>query len=127
MSRIPKKLAGRGVAACSVTAALVTMAATPAHASWQAATTGASGVNIRDCYHPTVQLPPSTNCTLRVAVPAHTGVRIVCQAAGQSIDGNPVWDYVVWEGGPGRPEGFASDYYIDTGSPSWIPGIDICH
>jgi hypothetical protein len=95
---------------------------TAASASWDGATVGGSGVNVRDCYHPSVHLPPSTSCTYQTNLSAGTGVHIVCQRAGQNISGDPVWDYVVYSGG----EGFAADYYINTGYASWIPGIDIC-
>jgi hypothetical protein len=53
---------------------------------------------------------------------AGTAVHIVCQRSGQNINGDAVWDYVTYSGG----EGFAADYYINTGYASWIPGIDIC-
>ncbi|MFL6129542.1 MAG: hypothetical protein ACJ73E_10805 [Mycobacteriales bacterium] len=69
---------------------------------------------------------PSTSCTFVVFVPAYTALRIVCQKLGQNINGDAVWDYVVWEGGSGRPEGFAADYNINTGYSSWIPGVDRC-
>lgn len=101
-------------------------AATPAQASWHWAEVGwwtpSPGVSLRDCYHPTVQLPPSTNCRYMWALPAYTDVHVVCQRSGQDIYGNNVWDYIVYPGG----EGFVADYYMDTGHPSWIPGIDIC-
>jgi hypothetical protein len=103
----------------------VAASASPAQASWRAATTGSSGVTIRDCFHPTLQ-QPSTSCTYVTFVPANTPVRIVCQHSGQNIYGDPVWDYIVWEGGPGRPEGYAADYYINTTYPNWIPGVDVC-
>jgi hypothetical protein len=130
MPFLTKRIAASGLAACSVAAALVAIGATPASASWYGATTGGTGANIRDCYHPTVNLPPNTSCTFRASVAAWTGVRIVCQRQGQSVSGyygtTDLWDYVVWEGGSGRPEGFASDANINTGYAYWIPGIDIC-
>lgn len=94
----------------------------PALASWFTATVGNSGVNIRDCYHPSVHLPPSTNCTYQTALGRGTSVHIVCQRAGQDIGGDNVWDYVTYSGG----EGFAADFYLNTGYANWIPGIDIC-
>lgn len=96
--------------------------ASAASASWYGASVGASGVNIRDCYHPSTQLPPSTICTFHASLSAGTAVHIVCQRSGQNINGDAVWDYVTYSGG----EGFAADYYINTGYASWIPGIDIC-
>jgi hypothetical protein len=81
-----------------------------------------AGVTVRDCYHASVQLPPSTNCSPQTTPPAGTDVHIVCQRSGQNIFGNNVWDYVVYPGG----EGLVSDYYMDTGHASWIPGVDIC-
>jgi hypothetical protein len=95
---------------------------TAAQASWYTAYVGSSGVNVRDCYHPSVNLPPSTSCTYQATLGSGTQVHIVCQRAGQNIGGDNVWDYVTYSGG----EGFAADYYINTGYSSWIPGIDIC-
>jgi hypothetical protein len=118
----------RGRAALGVVGAvagLVLAGATVADAapaSWYYATVGSSGVNVRDCYHPTVQLPPSTNCTYQTTLGSGTGVHIVCQRSGQNIGGDPVWDYITYPGG----EGLAADYYIYTGYSSWIPGVDIC-
>jgi len=109
----------------SLAGATIAVSASPAHASWYPAKTGGSGVTIRDCFHPVVQ-QPSTSCTYVAFVPANTPVRIVCQHSGQSIGGDPVWDYIVWESGPGRPEGYAADYYINTGYANWIPGVDRC-
>jgi len=117
--------AGAAVGAVGAAAALAlagASAADAAPASWYTATVGSSGVNVRDCYHPTVQLPPSTNCTLHASLGAGTSVHIVCQRSGQNIGGDNVWDYVTYPGG----EGLAADYYIYTGYTSWIPGIDIC-
>lgn len=37
-----------------------------------------------------------------------------------------IWDYVVADGYPGRPEGFASDANIDTGTNGWISGMETC-
>ncbi|ROO50927.1 hypothetical protein EDC02_5788 [Micromonospora sp. Llam0] len=105
---------------------LVGLSAAPAAASWHPASVGYwtenPGLSLRDCYHPTVQLPPSQNCTFIKYLPRYTNVHVVCQRSGQNIYGNNVWDYVVYSGG----EGFVSDYYMDTTHPSWIPGIDIC-
>ncbi|HCT80666.1 MAG TPA: hypothetical protein DGT23_29685 [Micromonosporaceae bacterium] len=116
----------RLVLALMVAAAALFATAVPAQASWYAATVGSwtpsPGVSLRDCYHPSVNLPPNTGCTFVKSIPAGTSVRIVCQRAGQSIFSNNVWDYVVYPGG----EGFVSDYYMNTGYANWIPGIDIC-
>lgn len=87
----------------SLAGATIAISASPAHASWYPAKTGGSGVTIRDCFHSVVQ-QPSTSCTYVTFVPANTPVRIVCQHSGQSIGGDPVWDYIVWESGPGRPD-----------------------
>ncbi|MTK05172.1 hypothetical protein [Micromonospora sp. CP22] len=123
LTRIRRAAAVAGVTALAAGVG-VAVSAAPAQASWYAATTGGSGVTIRDCYHPPQS--PSTNCTFVAFVPANTPVRIVCQRSGQNIGGDPVWNYIVWEGGPGRPEGLASDYYIYTGYANWIPGVDHC-
>ena len=125
--RQPRRRTARRRIASAITVTLATTGAglamaAPALASWYPATVGHSGVNVRDCYHPTVHLPPSTNCTYQTTLRPGTGVHIVCQRAGQNINGDNVWDYVTYSGG----EGFAADYYIYTGYASWIPGIDIC-
>ncbi|WFE26751.1 hypothetical protein O7623_26285 [Solwaraspora sp. WMMD791] len=105
---------------------LVGLSAGPAAASWHAASVGSwtpdPGLSLRDCYHPTVKLPPSQDCTFIRHLPRYTSVHVVCQRSGQNIGGNNVWDYVVYSGG----EGFVSDYYMNTGHANWIPGIDIC-
>ncbi|MFC0623470.1 hypothetical protein [Kribbella deserti] len=114
----------RRITAITTTALAVTaIAITPAHASWYPATTGGSGANLRSC--------ASTSCPISAAsVPAWTGIRIVCQKVGQSVSGyygtSNLWNYIVWEGGPGRPEGFAADANINTGYSYWIPGIEVC-
>jgi hypothetical protein len=125
--RRPRSRTSRRRIATAITLALATagtglVMAGPAMASWYPATVGASGVNVRDCYHPTVKLPPSTNCTYLTTLSPGTSVNIVCQRTGQNIGGDNVWDYVVYSGG----QGLAADYYINTGYPSWIPGIDTC-
>lgn len=115
-----RRIGAVGAAGALVLAGTATATADPA--SWYPATVGGSGVNVRDCYHPTVQLPPSTNCTLHATLGSGTGVNIVCQRSGQNIGGDAVWDYITYPGG----EGLASDYYLYTGYSSWIPGIDVC-
>ena len=93
--------------------------------SWHPATVGggSSGgqVALRDCYHPVVQAP-STSCTLVKYVPTGISVHVVCQRSGQNINGNAVWDYVVYPGG----EGYMTDYYLITGYNGFIPGVDYC-
>ena len=115
----------RGAGVLAAAGALVLGATGVANASWHGATVGGwstGGVNLRDCYNPTVQLPPSTSCTYVKTVAPGTSVHVVCQRAGQNISGNNVWDYIVYPGG----EGFMADYYVNTGHANWIPGIDIC-
>jgi hypothetical protein len=112
----------RTASVVGVAGAIVAGSGGAAQASWFSASVGSSGVNVRDCYHPSVNLPPSTNCTYQATLRAGTPVHIVCQRAGQNIYGDNVWDYVTYSGG----EGFAADYYINTGYANWIPGIDIC-
>ncbi|NEA31948.1 hypothetical protein [Streptomyces sp. SID13031] len=117
------RLVRRLTAITSSAIALTAIAIAPAHASWYWATTGGSGANLRSC--------ASTGCPISAAsVPAWTGIRIVCQKVGQSVTGyygtTNLWDYVVWEGGSGRPEGFAADANINTGYSYWIPGIQVC-
>jgi hypothetical protein len=97
--------------------------ASPAQASWHSATVGGSGVNVRDCYHPTKAYQPSTSCTYQTTLGAGTSVHIICQHSGENIGGDSVWDYVSYNGG----EGYVADYYIYTGYNSWIPGVDVCN
>ncbi len=113
------------LALCLASSAAVAAPPSAAQASWYPASTGAYGVTIRDCFHPVVR-QPSTDCRPVAVVPPYTSVRIVCQHSGQNIGGDPVWNYIVWEGGSGRPEGYAADYYINTGYANWIPGVDRC-
>lgn len=120
--RMPRRRTAAALTLALATAGAGVVMADPALASWYPASVGSSGVNVRDCYHPTVHLPPSTSCTYQAALGAGTGIHIVCQRAGQNINGDNVWDYVTYSGG----EGYAADYYIYTGYSSWIPGIDIC-
>jgi hypothetical protein len=47
-------------------------------------------------------------------------VSIGCQQAGDPVNGNPVWDFVVGE------DGFIADRYVWTGHASWIPGVPKC-
>lgn len=124
-----RRLVRRGAATLllAMVAAGGTVAATagPAAASWYGASVGSwatGGVNVRDCYHPTVHLPPSTACTYVTTLPVNTGVHIVCQRTGQVVSGDGVWDYIAFNGG----EGLVADAYMNTGYSSWIPGVDIC-
>jgi hypothetical protein len=111
-----------GTAPANATTADTSAAVTPY--SWFAATVGGAGsgglVSLRDCYHP-VQTP-SQSCGLVYQVPTGTTVDIVCQASGQNIYGNSVWDYVVAPNG----EGYMSDYYLFTNHDGFIPGVDRC-
>ncbi|MGH3702478.1 MAG: hypothetical protein ACRDQY_24130 [Pseudonocardiaceae bacterium] len=95
-------------------------------ASWHDVTVGSyteDGVVLRDCYHPTVQLPPSTNCTFIKRVPPGTSTHVICQRVGQDISGNNLWDYVKFAD---NSEGLMADYYVDTGHPVRIPGVEEC-
>ncbi|OLR92258.1 hypothetical protein [Actinokineospora bangkokensis] len=99
--------------------------ASPAGAqSWHEASVGGGNsggaVTLRDCYHPTQT--PTTSCGPVASVPTGTVVHVVCQAGGQNIYGNAVWDYVVTPYG----EGYMADYYLFTGYDGWIPSVDRC-
>ncbi|KOX25515.1 hypothetical protein ADK67_16725 [Saccharothrix sp. NRRL B-16348] len=127
--RLLRKLLGRTIAVGAVAASVIAFTALPASAAWHAATAGGDGATIRDCYHP-VNLPPNLGCKPVITVPAWTQVRVVCQRQGQSITGyygtSDLWNYVVWEGGPNRPEGYVADANLDTGYPYRIPGVGTC-
>jgi hypothetical protein len=115
---------GAMAAAAAVAVGLSTLVgASPAHASWYGATVGNSGVNVRDCYHPSKAPQPGTSCTYQTFLGSGTGVHIVCQHSGDNIGGDNVWDYVTYNGG----EGYVADYYIYTGYSNWIPGVDVCN
>ena len=107
--------------AATATASLLTVGAQPAFASWHAGYTWTS-VTLRDCYHPTKAAQPSTSCTAKVVLPPNTNLHIICQHSGQTIDGNPVWDYVDTAYG----QGYVTDAYVRTGYANWIPGVDVC-
>lgn len=116
----------RIVGALSIAFPLMIGGAGVASASWHNATVGGStagGAALRDCYHPTAQLPPSTNCTFIKRVAPGTPTHVICQRAGQDISGNNLWNYVKFAD---NSEGFMADYYVDTGHPGRIPGIDEC-
>lgn len=117
----------RGTGVAALAGGLLVTAVGPAQASWQSATVynpdnSTPYVYVRDCYHPSTNLPPNTTCTYQTTLYNGTPVHVVCQRSGQTINGDSVWDYIVYNGG----EGFATDAYINTGYSSWIPGIDIC-
>ncbi|WP_328442746.1 hypothetical protein [Amycolatopsis sp. NBC_00438] len=99
-----------------------------AHASWSEATSWTGDeVNIRDCNHPK-QTPNATYCQSVAKMPPGTTVHIVCQARGATVINDNVWDYVVWDHGGVRSEGYTSNYYLSTNprSPYWLPGVDTC-
>lgn len=125
MTRGLRNWLGRTIAVAAAAVGIVAASAGSASASWVSATVGGystGGVSLRDCYHPTTQLPPSQNCTYIRTVAPGTPVHVVCQREGQNIYGDPIWDYIVTPNG----EGFMADYYVNTGYPGWIPGIDHC-
>jgi hypothetical protein len=115
----------KAAAVTAAAAGLVIGGAGLASASWAGATVGGyttGGVSLRDCYHPSVHLPPSQACTYLKTIAPGTPAHVVCQTVGQDIYGDSLWDYVVTSAG----EGFMSDYYVNTGYAGWIPGIDHC-
>lgn len=118
-SRVPARLA----AVVAVGATVLSLTAAPAHASWHAANVGGSGVNVRDCYHPTKPPWPGTSCRLQATLAPGTAVHVVCQYVGELVNGDTIWDYIVYPGG----EGYAADYYIDTHT-TWyrMPWVDEC-
>lgn len=122
MPTVSRILASAAAAAAMATG-IVAVDATAANAGWKAARVWPdAGVTVRDCYHPVVHWPPSTDCTKVTLLPKGYIVYIVCQHYGQVIQGDEVWDYVVTD----RGEGYAADAWIDTGGLKWIPGMDVC-
>jgi hypothetical protein len=120
-----RRIARHAIAVLGAAGSVVALAASPGHASWNSVDIGSSDVNMRDCYHPLQT--PSTNCNYVTTVPHGTTVHLVCQKAGQTIGDDSVWDYVVWDSNPSRPEGFVADWYVNTHTSSyWVPGVDHC-
>ncbi|MFG1901143.1 SH3 domain-containing protein [Micromonospora carbonacea] len=130
VSRLSPRTGGRlrraataATLAAGTAAALLTVTTGPAQASWYSASIGNTAVTLRDCYHPSKAAQPSQSCTAIKTVPAGTPVHIICQHSGQSIYGDPVWNYISYSGG----EGYVADYYTYTGYANWIPGVDVCN
>ncbi|MDQ1743855.1 MAG: hypothetical protein QOE23_2194 [Pseudonocardiales bacterium] len=117
-----RRAAKLSAVAATAAASVLTIGAQPAFASWQAAYTWTT-VTLRDCYHPSKAAQPSTSCTAITVLPTNTNLHIICQHSGQTIDGDPVWDYVDTPYG----QGYVTDAYVRTGYANWIPGVDVCN
>lgn len=108
-------------------AAVATLAVgTPAFATTNVSIWNADA-NVRDCYHP-AQPYPSTSCAPQTTLEAGLGVRLVCQYAGQTVSGDPYWDYVLYPATSrhGAGEGYVSDSLVYTGYGSRDPQVPIC-
>lgn len=112
-----------GTATIAAALAGSVLAAGPASAATQQVVIGGTPVSVRDCYHPTKQPYPSTNCTYQATLEAGLHVTLVCQTAGQGIgSGNDYyWDYVLYgaTGSHGSGEGYVSDWYVNTNVPNY--------
>jgi hypothetical protein len=74
--------------------------------------TGGDGLNVR--------AEPSLHGEIVGHLADGAKVAIGCQRSGDAVNGNPVWDFVIGEGG------FIADRYVWTGHASWIPGVPKC-
>lgn len=82
---------------------------------------GASGtVSWTDGAGLTVRAGPGTGFASVGWVAEGASVTISCQASGTSVGGNTVWNYLPEHGG------YVTDYYMNTGSSSWISGVPRC-
>ncbi|KAI8870632.1 hypothetical protein GQ42DRAFT_13286 [Ramicandelaber brevisporus] len=63
----------------------------------------------------------STNTMVLKTFTSGTRVSIICQAAGESIFGNVIWDKVSI-----NPDIYVSDYYVKTGVSGYLPGVPQC-
>ena len=75
---------------------------------------------LRDCYHPTKQPYPNTNCTLRFYLALGSPVTLVCQYPGQTVGNDSYWDYVQ----TGNGYGYVTDEYINNPSAPYPPFRD---
>ncbi|HWB74141.1 MAG TPA: M23 family metallopeptidase [Nannocystaceae bacterium] len=74
--------------------------------------TAGKGVNVR--------AEPRADSTKIGGLAEGAQLVVGCQIEGQSVQGNTIWDYV-----PAK-QGYVADAFVDTGWPSWIPGVPKC-
>ncbi|MBA3375146.1 MAG: CHAP domain-containing protein [Actinobacteria bacterium] len=74
--------------------------------------TGGSPLNVRHL--------PSVTSNVVGTVPANATVEIQCQATGDTVDGNNIWNYLPAYGG------FAADAHLWTGFDGFVPGMQRC-
>lgn len=74
--------------------------------------TGGDGVNVR--------AEPTPTSPVVDWIPEGGRIRIACQSRGESVMGNPYWDYL-----PSR-SGYIADAFANTGYASVIPGVPAC-
>lgn len=101
-------------AAALVAAVAPVVSAAPAHAAIGATVvdTGGVGLNVRP--------GPSSGSGYLTTLPEGAGVSVSCQAYGDTVLGNNVWDYLPAYGG------YASDAYLLTGYDGRHPGLPLC-
>jgi hypothetical protein len=114
-----------GLAAAGAAAATLAVS-TPAFATVNVSIWNANA-NVRDCYHPW-QPYPNTGCTSQATLEAGLSIRLVCQYAGQTVSGDPYWDYVLYPAtaSHGAGEGYVSDSLVYTGYASRDSQVPIC-
>lgn len=116
MTNTPKLagLAGFVLAACGVSEDVRTVDATTPRdgANGVVRWTAGKGVNVR--------AEPRADSTKLGGLGEGAHLVVACQIEGQSVLGNAVWDWV-----PAQ-QGYVADAFVDSGWPSWIPGVPKC-
>ncbi|MFI0938675.1 hypothetical protein [Streptomyces sp. NPDC021020] len=114
-----------GLAAAGAATAVLAVG-TPAFATTDV-TIWDANANVRDCYHPP-QSYPSTSCAPQATLEAWLPVRLVCQYPGQTVSGDPYWDYVLYPAtsAHGAGEGYVSDSLVYTKFGTRDPQVPIC-
>lgn len=111
--RLPQR-ALTAVLATAALAAVPVAVAAPAHADVSATVvdTGGVGLNVRP--------GPSSGSGYLATLPEGAGVAVSCQAYGEDVGGNGVWDFLPAYGG------YASDFYLLTGYDGRHPDLPLC-
>jgi hypothetical protein len=129
--RVARVVTATTVTAMTLAAAL--LGAAPASAKASAAlshtvyVSSSTSPALRDCYHPTKQPFPNTNCTLRFYLTPGSAVTLICQYPGQQVGNDSYWDYVQ----TGNGYGYVTDWYINNPSAPSAPyrdtSVPICN
>ena len=112
MIPIPRTVTG--LAAALALVAVPVLTAPPAAADVSAYVTGTEGAGLN------VRPGPSSGSGYLTNLPEGTSVTVSCQAYGDDVGGNSVWDYLP------AYQGYASDAYVWTGYDGRHPGLPLC-